>query len=39
MPDIIIILAWNFASSIIHKNENFINSGGIIVVPLPEIKG
>ena len=37
-PDIIIILAWNFADSIISKNKQFIKSGGIFIVPLPEIK-
>jgi hypothetical protein len=37
-PDIIVILAWNFADSIIKINKNFINSGGTFIVPLPEIR-
>ena len=36
--DYIIILAWNFASSIIENNTDFKSSGGKFIVPLPELK-
>jgi len=36
-PDYILILAWNFADSIIDKNKNFIEQGGHFIVPLPEV--
>lgn len=34
-PDYILILAWNFADSIIKKNKSFIKSGGKFIIPLP----
>lgn len=34
-PDYILILAWNFAESIIQKNKSFIKSGGKFIIPLP----
>lgn len=37
-PDYIIVLAWNFAQPIIKNLEWFIEDGGIIIVPLPELK-
>jgi len=37
-PDYIIVLAWNFAEPIIKNLNWFLEDGGIIVVPLPEIK-
>ena len=36
-PDYILILAWNFASSIIKKNDEFKSSGGKFIIPLPEV--
>jgi len=37
-PDYLVILAWNFAETIIEKLEAFRAAGGKIVVPLPELK-
>ncbi len=37
-PDYILILAWNFASSIIQKNSAFQASGGKFIVPLPRVQ-
>ncbi len=37
-PDILLILAWNFAASIIAKNAAFREAGGRFVVPLPRVE-
>ena len=37
-PDYVVILAWNFAESIMKKHANFLLSGGRFIVPLPELK-
>ena len=37
-PDYILILAWNFASSIIKNNSDFHNEGGKFIVPLPKLE-
>jgi SAM-dependent methyltransferase len=37
-PDYLLILAWNFADSIIKKNQAFRNNGGKFIVPFPEFK-
>ena len=37
-PDYILILAWNFASSIIKNNSDFHNKGGKFIIPLPTIE-
>jgi hypothetical protein len=37
-PDYLLILAWNFAESIMKKHESFLLSGGRFIVPLPELK-
>ena len=34
-PDIVLILAWNFAESIMKKHKEFLNQGGEFLVPLP----
>ncbi len=36
--DYILILAWNFAKSIMENNANFKNNGGRFIVPLPKIE-
>lgn len=37
-PDYLLVLAWNFAESIIAKNEAFRAAGGKFIVPLPKVK-
>lgn len=34
-PDYLLIIAWNFADSIIEKNESFIKNGGKFIIPVP----
>lgn len=36
--DCVVILAWNFADSIIEKCSSFLAQGGTVVVPLPEVR-
>jgi hypothetical protein len=36
-PDFLIILAWNFAESIISQNISYLENGGHFIVPVPEI--
>ena len=36
-PDYIIILAWNFAESIMEKHRAFQKAGGQFIVPLPQV--
>eukprot|EP00227_Mantoniella_beaufortii_P000724 CAMPEP_0197617512 /NCGR_PEP_ID=MMETSP1326-20131121/61074_1 /TAXON_ID=1155430 /ORGANISM="Genus nov. species nov., Strain RCC2288" /LENGTH=453 /DNA_ID=CAMNT_0043186407 /DNA_START=228 /DNA_END=1589 /DNA_ORIENTATION=- len=37
-PDYILILAWNFAESIMRKHESFLLAGGAFIVPLPQLR-
>ena len=37
-PDVLIILAWNFAKPIMAKHEAFHQSGGKFIVPLPKVE-
>ena len=37
-PDYLVILAWNFADSIMQKHEKFLMMGGRFIVPLPELR-
>lgn len=37
-PDVLLLLAWNFAGPIIAKHEAFLRAGGRFVVPLPEVR-
>jgi hypothetical protein len=37
-PDYLVILAWNFADSIIAKNGAFLQAGGHFIVPVPSVK-
>ena len=37
-PDYLVILAWNFADSIMKKHEIFLMMGGRFVIPLPELR-
>lgn len=35
-PDCCLILAWNFADSIIKNHKKFIDQGGMFIIPVPE---
>lgn len=37
-PDYILVFAWSFIKEIISKNMDYINKGGKMIVPLPEVK-
>ena len=37
-PDLLLILAWNFAEPIMAKHQAFRDSGGRFIVPLPEVR-
>ena len=37
-PDYLIVLAWNFAESIIHNHQSFSENGGKFIVPLPAVR-
>lgn len=37
-PDYCLILAWNFADSIIKNHQEYLNRGGKFIVPLPELR-
>jgi len=37
-PDYLVVLAWNFADSIIQKHKKFSEQGGHFIVPLPQLK-
>lgn len=38
MPDYIVILAWNFAESIIAQHKSYLRAGGRFIVPLPALR-
>jgi 2-polyprenyl-3-methyl-5-hydroxy-6-metoxy-1,4-benzoquinol methylase len=37
-PDYLLILPWNFAKEIINKTQDFKNTGGKYIIPIPEVK-
>jgi SAM-dependent methyltransferase len=37
-PDYVVVLAWNFADSIIARHARFAESGGRFIIPLPEVR-
>ena len=37
-PDVLLILAWNFAEPIMAKHQAFHDCGGRFIVPLPEVR-
>ncbi|MEE9275732.1 MAG: class I SAM-dependent methyltransferase [bacterium] len=37
-PDYLLVLAWNFAESIIARHKSFCEAGGRFIVPLPELR-
>ena len=36
-PDYFLVLPWHFKENIIEKEHNFLNSGGKLIFPLPQI--
>ena len=37
-PDYVLVFAWSFFEEILKRNKKFIESGGKMIVPLPEVK-
>lgn len=37
-PDIVLVLAWQYANPIINKHVKFMDAGGTFVIPLPYLK-
>ena len=37
-PDFVLILAWNFAASIIENHKNYLKQGGKFIIPLPKME-
>ncbi len=37
-PDCVVILAWNFADSIMKMQKSYLEAGGTFIVPLPDLK-
>lgn len=35
-PDVCLLLAWNFADSIVKNHQQFVKNGGIFILPVPE---
>ena len=37
-PDVVVVLAWNFAKPIINNHTRYLEQGGTFIVPLPEVE-
>lgn len=37
-PDYVLVFAWSFIDEILKRNVDYINSGGKMILPLPEVK-
>lgn len=37
-PDYCVVLAWNFADSIVEKHKRFSDEGGRFIIPIPELR-
>ena len=37
-PDYLLVFAWSFLEEILNKTKTFVNKGGKMIVPLPEVR-
>lgn len=37
-PDVVVVLVWQYAETIMKKHQAFVDDGGIFITPLPEVK-
>jgi SAM-dependent methyltransferase len=37
-PDIVVLLAWNYAPAIVERHGRFLSEGGTFLLPLPEVE-
>ena len=37
-PDYLLLLAWNFADELIAKTQEYKNSGGRYIIPIPNVR-
>jgi hypothetical protein len=37
-PDVVVVLAWQYANSIVSKHQRYMENGGKFVIPLPQFK-
>jgi len=36
--DAVLLLAWNFADEILSENQAFLEAGGQVLIPIPELR-
>jgi hypothetical protein len=37
-PDVVVVLAWQYANLIVSKHQRYTKNGGKFVIPLPQFK-
>ena len=37
-PDVVVVLAWQYAAPILKRHERFMREGGRFAIPLPELR-
>jgi hypothetical protein len=37
MPDVVVVLAWQYAKQIIRRHAKYLEEGGLFIIPLPEL--
>lgn len=37
-PDLVVVLAWNYADPIMKRHQRYVDEGGTFVIPLPELR-